>query len=293
MLLIYAHKLVCYHSEFQVKVLMGIHHRNLVSLIGYCKKVDKMALIYEYMANGNLQNRLSADTSKILTWTDRLQIAIDAAQGLDYLHNGCKPPTVHRDPKTSNILLDENLQAKIADFGLSRVFRVASGSPADLTTDPKGTFGYLDPEYYNNRKLNEKSDVYSFGVVLLEIITGCRPVLSEGLEEAMHIGKWVSLKLDTNDIESIVDPRIEGNYNISCACKAIEIAIACIPSKANDRLDICDVYHQLNECLDMEKADERFQTIKSEETVSVYSDQETTDAEDNQLEEINMLSSSS
>ncbi|PON47364.1 Mitogen-activated protein kinase kinase kinase [Parasponia andersonii] len=103
-----------------------------------------MALTYEYMVNGNLQTRLSSETSGILTWKERLQIAIDAARGLDYLRNGCKPPIVHRDLKTSNILLNENSQAKIADFGLSKLLTIESVSHVGVTTDPKGTFGYLD-----------------------------------------------------------------------------------------------------------------------------------------------------
>lgn len=107
--------------------------------------------------------------------------------------------------------------------------------------------------YYNNKKLNGKSDVYSFGVILLELITGCKPVLTKGLEQAMHIIQWVRPMFERRDVENIVDPRIQGTYNTFSAWRAVEIAMVCIASTANNRLDVCNVYHQLKECLDMEK----------------------------------------
>ncbi|KAF8012171.1 hypothetical protein BT93_I0334 [Corymbia citriodora subsp. variegata] len=140
-------------------------------------QAEHKALIYEYMANGNLRQHLSVnmkmhltDDHPILTWSKRLQIAVDAAQGLDYLHNGCKPPIIHRDLKTSNILLNEDFRAKIADFGLSRVFGAENDS--HVSTHPAGTFGYLDPEFRTSGNCDKKSDVYSFGIVLFELITG-------------------------------------------------------------------------------------------------------------------------
>ncbi|PON36235.1 Mitogen-activated protein kinase kinase kinase [Parasponia andersonii] len=171
------------NKEFQAetKLLVRVHHRKLTSLIGYCNEGEHVGLIYEYMANGNLETHLSGFTESqyltyhseksfyVLTWEERLRIAIDAAQGLEYLHNGCKPAIIHRDIKPSNILLNERFQAKLADFGLSRIYLAEDGT--HVSTDLVGTPGYLDPEYYISNWLNEKSDVYSFGVVLLEIIT--------------------------------------------------------------------------------------------------------------------------
>ncbi|XP_058004942.1 putative leucine-rich repeat receptor-like serine/threonine-protein kinase At2g19230 isoform X2 [Hevea brasiliensis] len=140
------------YKEFQAEaqLLMIVHHRNLVSLIGYCDDRHNKALIYEYMVNGNLCEHLAGTSGSILNWDERLHIATDAAQGLEYLHNGCKPPIIHRDLKTPNILLNEKLQAKIADFGLSRAFTNESGS--HITTRPAGTFGYLDPESACHKK---------------------------------------------------------------------------------------------------------------------------------------------
>lgn len=137
-----------------------------------------------------------------MSWEERLQISLDAAQGLEYLHYGCKPPIVHRDVKPTNILLNEKLQAKIADFGLSRSFPVEGSS--QISTVVAGTIGYLDPEYYTTRQMNEKSDVYSFGVVLLEVVTG-KPAISRSKTQRVHISDEVGSLLASGDISGIVD----------------------------------------------------------------------------------------
>ncbi|XXG57241.1 hypothetical protein AAC387_Pa03g4451 [Persea americana] len=155
--------------ENEAHLLMRVHHRNLVHFIGYCQEDGNMALIYKYMAQGHLGRHLSDSNSDALSWNRRLHIVLDVAQGLEYLHNGCKPPIIYRDVKTANILLNERLEAKIEDFGLSKVF---SDDFTHVSTAVKGTFGYLDPKYYNSNNLTEKSDIYSFGVVLLQLITG-------------------------------------------------------------------------------------------------------------------------
>ncbi|XXG57229.1 hypothetical protein AAC387_Pa03g4442 [Persea americana] len=155
--------------ENEAHLLMRVHHRNLVPFIGYCQEDGNMALIYKYMAQGHLGRHLSDSNSDALSWNRRLHIVLDVAQGLEYLHNGCKPPIIYRDVKTANILLNERLEAKIEDFGLSKVF---SDDFTHVSTAVKGTFGYLDPKYYNSNNLTEKSDIYSFGVVLLQLITG-------------------------------------------------------------------------------------------------------------------------
>ncbi|XP_049934265.1 probable LRR receptor-like serine/threonine-protein kinase At4g29180 [Nymphaea colorata] len=154
-------------KEFQVEVhlLMQVHHKHLAPFIGYCDDGKQMVLIYEYMANGNLRQRLSDERADALNWQQRLRIAFGAATGLEYLHSGCTPAIIHRDVKSSNILLNANFEAKIADFGLSK--SVISSSVTHITTAVAGTAGYLDPEYWCTGKVTEKSDVYGFGVVLL------------------------------------------------------------------------------------------------------------------------------
>ncbi|KAJ4717965.1 protein kinase family protein [Melia azedarach] len=208
----------------EVELLMRVHHKNLTSLVGYCDEHTNMGLIYEYMASGNLQDHLFEDDADLLSLEGRLRIATEAAQGLDYLHRGCKPPIVHRDVKSTNILLNENFQAKLADFGLSRVFPVEGRT--HVSTIIAGTPGYLDPEYYISNRLTEKSDVYSFGVVLLEIITS-KPAIEKSAEKT-HISEWVSFKLAKADIRNIVDRRLQGDFDINSVWKAVEIAMACV-----------------------------------------------------------------
>ncbi|XP_034696053.1 probable LRR receptor-like serine/threonine-protein kinase At1g05700 isoform X2 [Vitis riparia] len=234
--------------EFQAeaKLLKRVHHKNLVRLAGYCNDGTNTALIYEYMSNGNLRQRLSGRDTDVLHWKERLQIAVDVAQGLEYLHNGCKPPIIHRDVKTSNILLNKKLQAKIADFGLSRDLAIESGSHA--STIPAGTPAYLDPEYYSSGNLNKRSDVYSFGIVLLELITGLPAIITPG---NIHIVQWISPMLKRGDIQNIVDPRLQGDFNTNSAWKALETALACVPSTAIQRPDMSHVLADLKDCLEM------------------------------------------
>ncbi|XP_024022493.1 LRR receptor-like serine/threonine-protein kinase IOS1 [Morus notabilis] len=244
------------YQQFQaeVKLLMRVHHRNLTSLIGHCNEGTNMALIYEYMANGNLDSHLSgASNGKVLGWEGRLKISIDAAQGLEYLHNGCKPPIVHRDVKTTNILLTENFQAKLADFGLSKSFPTDDGT--HMSTIVAGTPGYLDPEYYMTNRLNEKSDVYSFGIVLLEMITS-RPAIrrTHDHDERTHISQWVSFMLANGDIKSIVDPRLNGDFEVNSVWKAVEISMACVSVSSTKRPTMTQVVTELNESLAIELA---------------------------------------
>ncbi|KAI5555565.1 hypothetical protein BDE02_19G090700 [Populus trichocarpa] len=216
------------YKEFlsEVQLLMIVHHRNLVSLVGYCNEHENMAVVYEYMANGNLKEQLLENSTNMLNWRERVQIAVDAAQGLEYLHNGCRPPIVHRDLKSSNILLTENLQAKIADFGLSKAF--ATEGDSHVITNPAGTPGYIDPEFRASGNLNKKSDVYSFGILLCELITG-QPPLIRSHQGHTHILQWVSPLVERGDIQSIIDPRLNGEFNTNCAWKALEIALSCVP----------------------------------------------------------------
>ncbi|KAL2332318.1 hypothetical protein Fmac_019899 [Flemingia macrophylla] len=223
------------YQQFQaeVKLLMRVHHKNLTSLIGYCNEETSRCLIYEYMANGNLQEHLSGkhNKSKFLSWEDRLRITLDAASGLEYLQNGCKPPIIHRDVKSTNILLNEHFQAKLSDFGLSKIIPTDGGS--HVSTVVAGTLGYLDPHYSISSRLTEKSDVYSFGVVLLEIITN-QPVIARTQDKG-HISEKVNSLIATGDINGIVDSRLEGDFDINSAWKAVELAMNCVSLNPNER----------------------------------------------------------
>ncbi|PRQ51152.1 putative transferase, protein kinase RLK-Pelle-LRR-I-1 family [Rosa chinensis] len=220
--------------QVAVNLLLRVHHTNLTSLVGYCNDENNMGLVYEYMANGNLQEHLS---------------------GLEYLHYGCKPPIIHRDVKSANILLTENFQAKVSDFGLSRNFPTDGGT--HISTVVAGTPGYLDPEYYLTSRLNEKSDTYSFGIVLLEIITS-RPVIT-GTLERIHISQWVGFMLAQGDINSIVDPRLERNFNVNSVWKVVEIAMACVSPNATKRPMMSQVLMELKECMATEELSQKKQ----------------------------------
>ncbi|KAI4305445.1 hypothetical protein L6164_028810 [Bauhinia variegata] len=239
------------YQQFQaeVKLLMTVHHRNLTSLIGYCNEETNKGLIYEYMANGNLNEHLSGkhSKSKFLTWEDRLRISIDAAQGLEYLHNGCKPPITHRDIKSTNILLNEHFQAKISDFGLSKTMVTTLGG-TQLSSLLGGTPGYMDPEFYITNRIIDKSDVYSFGVVLLELITNQQPVIERN-NEMIHISQWVSSMVANGDIKQIVYSRLQGEFNSNSAWKAVEIAMACVSPNSKRRPSMSEVVIELKESL--------------------------------------------
>uniref|UniRef100_A0A7N2LLQ6 Protein kinase domain-containing protein n=1 Tax=Quercus lobata TaxID=97700 RepID=A0A7N2LLQ6_QUELO len=227
---------------------------NFLCYVGYCNEGTNFGIIYEYMAYGNLAEHLSDKTRDALSWKERLQIAVDAAQGLKYLHHGCKPPIIHRDVKTANILVNEKLQAKIADFGFSKFF---TEGQSHLSTAIVGTMGYLDPEYYTSNRLTERSDVYSFGIVLLELITGKRAITKSHNKDNTNIVDWVSPLLARGDIRNIIDPRMPGNFDTNSVWKAIETAIACVPLISIQRPSMSHVVIELKECLEIEKAYEQ------------------------------------
>ncbi|XP_072967965.1 probable LRR receptor-like serine/threonine-protein kinase At1g05700 [Typha angustifolia] len=239
-------------KEFWAEALLlsRIHHRNLVCLVGFCKEINCLALIYEYMPQGSLRDHLigtyQAGKEKFLSWRKRTEIAVDAALGLEYLHEGCTPPIVHRDVKTSNILLSSDLKAKLADFGLSKAFNTDADTHIS-TNIIVGTPGYLDPEYHNTFQLTEKSDVYSFGVVLLELITGLPAVLKS--RETGHIVQWVHKKLSKGHVTEVVDARLHGKYDIDSVWKVADIATRCTTPVGSQRPRMSEVVMELKESL--------------------------------------------
>ncbi|CAN6932749.1 unnamed protein product, partial [Brassica oleracea] len=241
------------YKEFkaEVELLLRVHHRHLVGLVGYCDDGDNLALIYEYMANGDLRENMSGKRGgNVLTWENRMQIAVEAAQGLEYLHNGCRPPMVHRDVKTTNILLNDRSGAKLADFGLSRSFSI--DGECHVSTVVAGTPGYLDPEYYRTNWLSEKSDVYSFRVVLLEIVTN-QPVIDK-TRERPHINEWVGFMLTKGDIRSIVDKLALGCVQGRKDWSMSGFSSGCVNPSSNQRPTMVQVVMELNECVALEIA---------------------------------------
>ncbi|KAJ4787500.1 Leucine-rich repeat protein kinase family protein [Rhynchospora pubera] len=235
--------------------LIRVHHRNLVSLIGYCKDGEYSALVYEYMSEGTLQDKLRgpAAEAKPMNWRNRLRIGLESAQGLEYLHKACKPPLIHRDVKTNNILLNSKLEAKIADFGLSKAFN--NDIHSHISTAVVGTPGYLDPEYYTSFQLSEKSDVFSFGVVLLELVTGQPPIIAG--PEGGHVVQWVRQRLSKGDIEDVVDTKMQGEYDVNSVWKVAELALKCVSHASSQRPTMPDVVDELKECMELEAVNEK------------------------------------
>ncbi|XBI60211.1 hypothetical protein VPH35_041166 [Triticum aestivum] len=228
----------------EVQTLSKVHHKNLVNLKGYCQNKKCLALIYDFMQRGNLQQLIRGGDDYSLNWEQRLHIALDAAQGLEYLHESCTPSIVHRDVKTPNILLDKNLVGIISDFGLSRAFNDAH---THISTVAAGTLGYLDPEYHATFQLTVKTDVYSFGIVLLEIITGQPPVLME--PQTFHLPNWVRHKIAMGNIHDIVDKRLLDQYNASSLQSVVDLAMSCVENAAIDRPTMTEVVSRLKEWL--------------------------------------------
>ncbi|OWM81577.1 hypothetical protein CDL15_Pgr007615 [Punica granatum] len=217
----------------EIELLSRVHHKNLVGLVGFCFEQEEQMLVYEYMPNGTLRESLSGRSGIALDWKMRLRVTLGSARGIAYLHELANPPIIHRDIKTTNILLDENLTAKVADFGLSKL--VSDGGKGHVSTQVKGTLGYLDPEYYMTQQLTEKSDVYSFGVVMLELITSKLPI-----EKGKYIVREVRLAMDNQDdqycgLGGVMDPYIKKEGSLVGFRKFLDLAMQCVEESANDR----------------------------------------------------------
>ncbi|CAN1755050.1 Leucine-rich repeat receptor protein kinase EMS1 [Linum perenne] len=221
----------------EMETLGKVKHKNLVSLLGYCSLGEEKLLVYEYMANGSLDTWLRDGLNpKPLDWATRLKIAIGSARGLAFLHHGFTPHVIHRDVKSSNILLDPDFEAKVADFGLARLI---SAYETHVSTEIAGTLGYIPPEYGQSGRASVKGDVYSYGVILLELVTGKEPTGPEFKEgEGGNLVGWVLQKVKKGEGVDVVDQSVVnggGRLGVMMMMKVLEVAVGCLAEKPNDR----------------------------------------------------------
>ncbi|KAL6577989.1 hypothetical protein OROMI_010317 [Orobanche minor] len=231
----------------EIELLSRVHHKNLLGLVGFCFEQGEQVLVYEFMANGTLRESLSGKSGIHLDWKRRLRVALGSARGLAYLHELANPPIIHRDIKSSNILLGDNLTAKVADFGLSKL--VSDSLKGHVSTQVKGTLGYLDPEYYMTQQLTEKSDVYSFGVVMLELITAKQPI-----KKGKYVVREVRKSIDKNDemyygLSDMMDPTIRNAPCLVGFQRFLELAVQCVEESASDRPTMSEVVKYLETIL--------------------------------------------
>ncbi|KAL8090571.1 hypothetical protein AgCh_039864 [Apium graveolens] len=253
------------NREFLVEVLMLslLHHSNLVNLIGYCADGDQRLLVYEYMTLGSLEDHLHdlPPDKRQLDWSTRMKIAAGAAKGLEYLHDKASPPVIYRDLKCSNILIDEEYNPKLSDFGLAKLGPV--GDKTHVSTRVMGTYGYCAPEYAMTGQLTLKSDVYSFGVVLLEIITGRKAIDNSKAGGEHNLVAWARpLFKDRRKFSQMADPMLQGQYPVRGLYQALAVAAMCVQEQPTLRPLIADVVTALS-YLASQKFDPECQAIRN------------------------------
>ncbi|KAL2488073.1 Serine/threonine-protein kinase [Forsythia ovata] len=232
------------NQEFLVEVLMLslLHHQNLVNLIGYCADGEQRLLVYEYMSLGSLEDHLLdlPPNRPPLSWFARIKIALHAARGLEYLHDKANPPVIYRDLKSSNILLDDEFNAKLSDFGLAKLGPI--GDKSHVSSRVMGTYGYCAPEYQRTGQLTVKSDVYSFGVVLLELITGRRAVDTTRRHEQQNLVTWAEpIFKEPSRFLELVDPLLKEDFPKKSFNQAVAVAAMCLQDDASIRPLMSDV----------------------------------------------------
>ncbi|XP_078443849.1 putative receptor-like protein kinase At1g80640 [Wolffia australiana] len=227
--------------ENEMDLLCRLRHPNIVSLVGYSNDGQTRFLVYEFMQNGSLECQLHGPSSTpALTWHIRMKIALDTARGLEYLHEHCYPPVIHRDLRSSNVLLDSEFNAKISDFGLAVI-----GQSKSAVRLP-GSLGHVAPEYLLDGKLTEKSDVYAFGVVLLELLMGRKAVEIISPSQCQSIVTWAMPQLtDRSKLPNIIDPVIRSTMDLKHLYQVAAVAVLCVQPEPSYRPLITDVLHSL------------------------------------------------
>ncbi|BAU00221.1 hypothetical protein LR48_Vigan06g032100 [Vigna angularis] len=233
-------------KEFKVEVeaIGRVRHKNLVRLLGYCAEGAHRMLVYEYVDSGNLEQWLHGDVGPYspLTWEIRMNIILGTAKGLTYLHEGLEPKVVHRDIKSSNILLSKQWNAKVSDFGLAKLL---GSDNSYITTRVMGTFGYVAPEYASTGMLNERSDVYSFGILIMEVLTGRNPVDYSRPPEEVNLVDWLKKMVSNRNPEGVLDPKLPEKPTSRALKRALLVALRCTDPNAQKRPKMGHVIHML------------------------------------------------
>ncbi|KAJ9184669.1 hypothetical protein P3X46_004373 [Hevea brasiliensis] len=248
-------------SDFsaQLSVVSRLKHDHFVELMGYCLEQNNRILVYQFATMGSLHNVLhgrkgvqGAEPGPVLSWNQRVKIAFGAAKGLEYLHEKVQPPVVHRDVRSSNVLLFDDFTSKIADFNLSSA---SSDTAARLhSTRVLGTFGYHAPEYAMTGQITQKSDVYSFGVVLLELLTGRKPVDHTMPKGQQSLVTWATPRLSEDKVKQCVDPKLNNDYPPKAIAKLAAVAALCVQYEADFRPNMTIVVKALQPLLNSKPA---------------------------------------
>ncbi|TYI76398.1 hypothetical protein E1A91_D06G073900v1 [Gossypium mustelinum] len=258
-----------FHAE--VEIISRVHHKHLVSLVGYCISGTTRMLVYEFVPNNTLEFHLHGKGRLTIDWPTRMRIALGSAKGLAYLHEDCHPKIIHRDIKAANILLDFKFEAKVADFGLAKF---SSDANTHVSTRVMGTFG---------GKLTDKSDVFSFGVMLLELITGHRPVGSSYREDSLV--DWarplLTRAMEDGNYDSLADPKLQKEYNHNEMTRMVACAAACVRHSARRRPRMSQIVRALEGDASLSDLNEGVTPEQS----SVYSSYESSDYDTNQYNE--------
>eukprot|EP01018_Ginkgo_biloba_P005931 Gb_25586 [translate_table: standard] len=224
----------------EVEILGRVRHKNLLSLRGYCAEDQERLIVYDYMPNSSLHSHLHGQHARqcLLDWPRRMNIAVGSAEGLAYLHHSVEPHIIHRDVKASNILLDSEFQAQVADFGFAKLI---PDGVTHVTTRVKGTLGYLAPEYAMWGKASESCDLYSFGILLLELVSGRKPIEKLGPDLKRTIAEWVAPLVSEGRYDKLADPKLQGKYKIEELKRVVDVATACAQSAPEKRPTMQDV----------------------------------------------------
>ncbi|XP_073131967.1 wall-associated receptor kinase 2-like [Henckelia pumila] len=259
----------------EVIILTQVNHRNVVKLLGCCLETEVPLLVYEYVSNGTLFHHIhNSGGMPWFSWDNRIRIAIESASALSYLHSSAAMPVIHRDVKSPNILLDEYYNAKISDFGASRLVPI---DQTQVSTLVQGTLGYLDPEYFHTGQLTDKSDVYSFGVVLAELMTGRKPLSNTKTDDEKSLSTFFLMSLKTNRLFQILDPRVRREGSLEQLQAVAELIKRCLKLHSEERPTMKEVVMELEGLRKFSNHPWILQPEVEEEVVGLMNEEEATD----------------